>query len=202
MYREFDQAKLERRLEKVSSRSALLFGLLTVDRMIPNYLRFATEVGAAGGAFLEETVLSIWRHLEVQSSDTALHLSPADCEMLVPESETFDSLYTASAADAAVATANLIEFATSQKTKLIAEVGSLSRDTVDMFLQYTAEVALSSPDFERTVKNHPLMQRELEMQSDDLELVSQQAFETVQSLAGLRLRLRERGSVGMVPKST
>lgn len=198
MVETFDRIKLESSLRRLGTRKACLFGLMVVDRMLPNYMRFSNETQLSGWALLEEAVSGIWRKMDDGSPAAEYPWTPKDCVDLIPESELVGSDYSSSAGDAASAVAILLEYQASGDISLVSDLASLSRDTVDMYVQSKLAVGPITPEMEVRILEHPLMQAELRHQASDLEYLESLSDIGTSSLAALRLRLRARRSLGTV----
>ncbi len=193
----FDRNRLESSLRQLGAQKACLFGLMVVDRMLPNYMRFSVETGIPGWAILEEAVSFMWHTIDDRTLAMDNPWKPGDCVDLIPESEEIESDYTSSAGDAAGAVANLLEFQASGDISLIAELASLSRDTIDMYVQSTLAEGPITPEAEARILVHPLMQAELRQQKSDLDHLKRLSDIGPSALAALRLRIRGRRSIGI-----
>ena len=193
----FDRNRLESSLRQLGAQRAFLFGLMVVDRMLPNYMRFSVETGIPGWAILEEAVSFMWHTIDDRTLAMDNPWKPGDCVDLIPESEEIESDYTSSAGDAAGAVANLLKFQASGDISLIAELASLSRDTIDMYVQSTLAEGPITPEAEARILVHPLMQAELRQQKSDLDHLKRLSDIGPSALAALRLRIRGRRSIGI-----
>lgn len=175
----------------------LVFGLLLLDRMLPNFVRFALETGAVGVGPLNFATSALWEYLEVGGAGKKLPITSEQCELLIPESEDFSSIYTASAGDAAAALASLVEYVGDYQTAHLNEIVGLARDSVDIFIQLKFDLNPQSPAFEETIRNYPLMRSELAMQIEDLAFLEGFVGTTRELVACAWLRMRGRLSIGL-----
>lgn len=189
----FRKAEIDRKVRELGVRKAMIFGLMTVDRMLPNFMRFSAETGAPGLFILESAIAQLWLSMGDGSFKRRLW-TPDHCARLIPDSEEFDNLFTASAADVAGAIANLLEFHVSSDFSLIVEIASLSRDSVDVFLQYGFDTQILGPELDTEILNHPMMQEELRLQATDLDRLGRLSDVGPAELASLQLLLRKRST--------
>jgi uncharacterized protein YjaG (DUF416 family) len=170
MTHRFEPAALERRLGALSPQGRIAFGVLLLERALPNFLQFSIETGAPGGAVLRGALARLWDVLEGEAGRGGRfpEVTATTCESIGPDTEDFSSLYTSAALDAVGIACNVLAYWESQEIGLLVESASLRRDTIDMFLQNTLNINTSSPDFEERLLTHPLMQEELGFQQADL----------------------------------
>jgi len=173
---QFDPVVLEQRLSELESWKRLAFGVLLLERAAPSFFRFEYETGARGGAILRGTLAKAWGLLE-GSTTVFAGLAARDCEIFIPDTEHYTSIYTSSALDGMTIACNLLDYIDSGKTSFLIESASLRRDTVDMFLQLTGQITSTSDDFEARLLAHPLMQEELGFQSEDLAFLASVSFQ-------------------------
>jgi uncharacterized protein YjaG (DUF416 family) len=163
---EFNEKNLERRLSALSARKQAAFLLLLCERMMPEFRQFASEVG------LDLTVCRDclecgWEYLAGNPS-THDYLALAEaCLRIAPDTEDHDHVLTSAALDAALSLNDLMIFLSDQKIDHIVEAASLARDTVFLYLRCTQGPGLDSLSLEDE-NRHPLMQRELKRQEEDL----------------------------------
>lgn len=164
----FDPDMVCERLHGLSAKCRLAFGVLVLERAIPNFLKFAAETEAPGCVMLRQAQAKLWSVLE--GGDGCLHfgnVTAQTCEVFAPDTELYDSPYTSAALDAITITCNLLDYVETERIDLLVEAASLRRDTVYVFLQVAEQ--FDSDDSEI----HPLVQQELRFQSDDLLFLEQ-----------------------------
>jgi uncharacterized protein YjaG (DUF416 family) len=149
--------------------SRLAFGILLLDRALPNFLCFAAETGAAGGAMLRGAQAKLWGLLEGNNAEAPFFgITAKGCEIFAPDTELYGSLYTSSALDAVMIARNVLDFADLGRTELLVEAADLRIDSVDMFVQRTEQMDPAAADFEAQLLSHRLTQEELGFQDADL----------------------------------
>ena len=168
----FDETQIASRLGQLDHRSRVAFALSCVERMLPNYRAFQREHHWGDVETILRGIECGWAWVQgTKNADINLVDIAVTCEEQAPDTEDFQSRYVSPALDAATATAALMELIRTADVAKAVEVASLSRDTVDMFVQEIESMPANSPDIEERIRLHPLMQAELERQNRDLDLL-------------------------------
>ena len=182
----FDEKRLERSLRKLPAWKQVAFMALLGARMLPNYRRFSAETGFGNVSVLEEAFDAAWTWIESGKSPANLTALLKACERQAPVTEDFSSPYTSAALDAAnVAEATLDAIARPDQVHPT-EVASLARDTVDLFVQELVALDPNAPSFQEAILRHPLMQRELRQQREDLETLGKWSSDRQRAARELR----------------
>lgn len=169
MEKGFDGDRLLVQLRRLPFRAVLGFALSCAERLGPNYAafneahRWGDSEGLRGALDLGWSVLS-----GVEVPDAVLGAAEARCQAAEPDTTEFDSLLVSPGLDAACASGMLVQFLRTRDVAIVADIASLCRDTVDMYVQEVAAMPSNAPDLEERILAHPLMQRELARQSEDL----------------------------------
>ncbi|MCC5043502.1 MULTISPECIES: DUF416 family protein [Xanthomonas] len=141
------------------------------ERMFPNYVDFSKETEFGDASVLRNSLDYIWEWIEFgKLNEDAATLVKA-CEKQAPDTEDFTSIYTSAALDAAAATAITINATASPTAMHLIDVASLSRDTVDLFVQFQEDIDPNDPRLEGMVCGSQLMQNELRIQKESLEFL-------------------------------
>lgn len=164
----FDANNLRNRLDRLSHRHILTFGVWQLERMVPNFLQFCVESQWEGTWVLKGTVSYAWSVIETGNPDRFDELTADLCDRIAPDTEDFTSIYTSSALDSAISAGNLIKYIHSNEIDFVVEMASLARDSADIFIQLSNFVSENDDNFEDLVRAHPLMQQELRHQESDL----------------------------------
>jgi uncharacterized protein YjaG (DUF416 family) len=189
-----DPNTLLAKLAQLSPRALAAFAASCCQRMLPNYARFQREQGWGTLSALEEAAEAVWAFLRGGPllADQAIALREA-CEAAAPDTESFDSIFVSSALDAAGALAETIALCRDPRPDHALRVAIAARDSVDMYIQMTQDLAKEGAEMERAIAAHPLMLREIGKQSADLDtLASKESLD-----ADALLRLRESASYDM-----
>lgn len=180
----FDETKIASRLKQLDHRSQVAFALSCVERMLPNYRAFQREHGWGNVQALIQGVEFAWKWIDGLIIPSArLSEVGAACYEQAPDTEDFQSQFVSPALDAATATTVLLDLIQTGDSAKALEIASLSRDTVDMFVQELEEMQANSPSLEEQIRLHPLMQAELERQNGDLD-----ALEAGANIGELKLK--------------
>lgn len=165
----FDEGALVARLADLDKSRQLVFGALCCERLLPNYLVFSKEQAWGDMARLRQALDRVWQHLGGAGLDAREAVTLCDeVEAVVPDSESFDSLYVTAAQDACFAVCALYDFIVEPDTRHIADVARFATDSVDLYVQEIEQMPAMTPDLEYMITEHRLMQRELRQQAQDL----------------------------------
>lgn len=168
----FDEDALQARSQGIGHRTRVALGVLCCERLFPNYVVFQRESGWGRPGTLREALDAVWQWLEDRSAETtALRSLQSEVEAAEPSTEDFDSLYVSAALDAATSVGALLQMVLENQEEGLAEIASYARDTVDMYVQEIERMDPADPSLEEQIRQHPLMQRELERQDKDFELL-------------------------------
>ncbi len=168
---EFSEVLLKSKIEPLSPNHRILFTLSCCERLYPNYLMFFKNHRWGKPEILRYALDRVWSCLEGDEIIEEIDALIKKCEEVTPNTEDFDSINVSSALDAASSVMLILELLEGHSIARILEVASLSRDTVDMYLQELENMEPNDPMLEEKILNHPLMQRELKQQREDLELL-------------------------------
>jgi uncharacterized protein YjaG (DUF416 family) len=136
--------------------------------MKPNYDVFHIESGWGDPNVLRTALNSAWMKLLSASYHVDLSKLRSRCEEVAPDTEDFGSVLGSSALDAAVAVMRLMDLIEDRSPAVVAEIASLARDTVDMYVQEIMDIRPGAKNREEKNRTHALMQRELGNQREDL----------------------------------
>lgn len=171
MLLEFDPEVLRPRLSTLPVWKQNLFVLSIGERLLPNYHRFATEVGA-NRDFYRNALDAAWDALTGQGSEVDLKSVVARATELAPDTEAYEHKLVSAALDAASVVVLLYEFMERPEVELVVQAASLARDSVDMCVQDVDGLQPTDPSLEQKILSHDWMQRELARQSDDIDFLS------------------------------
>ena len=168
----YDPKLIKKRLESFNSRQRLAFLLYCCERMFRNYVYFSQKEKWGNPEIFQRALGIGWRVLEGDMALAGLRDLKATCEKWTPDTNEFGSIHSSSALDAAVSISNMLEYLQNPDIALIMEVVSLSRDSVDMFVQELEDMDPKDPELEKNIQLHPLMQKELNDLSSYIDLLS------------------------------
>lgn len=165
----FDQERLAASLQHLPVWKRVAFSAMVGARMLPNYERFSNETGFGDVSILKRAFDVAWSWVETGNLPSDIAVLREACDQQAPNTEQFSSRYTSAALDAANAASATLDAIVHPNETQPAEVASLARDTVDLFIQELMKLDPNNPEFERAIQRHDLMQRELRRQREDIE---------------------------------
>jgi len=172
MEQPFDEAAILRRLRPLAPWARLAFLLSLTERLVPNYVAFSKHHDWGEPEVLQRALDLGWKCLAGQTVERSeLEACLARCEEVTPDMDDFQAGHASAGLDAAVCCASVLELLLEDDAQKVADAASLARDTVDMHVQDLESLPLSGPEMEEKIIQHPLMQRELKRQREDLELL-------------------------------
>lgn len=168
----FNCNTLKKRLQKLNIKSQLAFGAACCERLLPNYLAFVKDTGWGDITPIRNALDLIWLHLEGKLTESIeIKKILYSCELVAPDSEDFQSLYVTSAQDACFAVCGLLDYWIEHDVNKIVQAATYATDSVDLYIQVVENLNPNTPDLEKKILTHKLMQRELSQQEKDLESI-------------------------------
>ncbi|WP_454828404.1 DUF416 family protein [Pseudoxanthomonas wuyuanensis] len=195
-----DPSKLRCLLRSLPGWKRVVFMAECCERMLPNYREFSLETGVGDIERLREALSAVWNWIETDKLPTNISELIAECDQQAPDTSEFSSVYTSAALDAANSIAVTLEALSEATEERAIEVASLARDTVDLFVQQRSDLDPNSPELERQILEHPLMQNELQSQRQCLEKLQDQTKERRLLAAAMRSKFSSLKS-GSLPKA-
>ncbi|ULO09536.1 DUF416 family protein [Paenibacillus sp. 19GGS1-52] len=180
----FEPTILFNNLERLTNKQKIAFGASLCERLLPNYMKF-TEIEKWGDfSFMRRTLDEIWKHiLENEISESRIEELMVGCYRLTPGADDFISIYTSFAIDAGGAIHETLKCCLDGKAEHIVDVASFARDSLDKYIQEKNDLQYSDPSFEERILNDPLMQRELQRQKKELNLLRNEIILNVQFIS-------------------
>lgn len=168
----FNSKILKSRLSKLGLKANLAFGASCCERLLPNYLAFTRETGWGDILPLRRGLDLIWDYLlEKQYDPDEIKEIITTCESIAPDSDDFHSIYSTSAQEACFSVCELLDYLLDNDVQKIVQIATYATDTVDLYVQVTENYNPNLPDIENKILTHPLMQRELEEQENNLKSI-------------------------------
>jgi uncharacterized protein len=168
----FDRESLLSNLRILPFAAALAFALSCAERLYPNYIRFSREHGWGDPSVLRAALDYGWGRLLGNTNETDAGELRQQCEDATPDTEDFDSIYISPGLDAACAASMVLDIVQNRDPGIVADIASLCRDTVDMYIQEIEKMSSQDRKREQKILIHPLMQRELSRQREDISTVA------------------------------
>ncbi|GGW82998.1 YjaG family protein [Alteromonas halophila] len=145
---------------------AVTFSAALLERMLPNYLLFCELTGFDDGKACRTCLDLIWESVSAPKSKINFAVQLEKVETATPDTADFDNYGVYPAIDAAIALAATINLITGEDTQGAVVTSKLSQGSVEAYLLANGEADDAS------VKHHPLMEFEVEVQQallDELE---------------------------------
>jgi len=165
----FDERALSTSLRGLTAWRQIVFMAMCCERMLPHYRLFSEEAQFGDVLILQNGIDEVWRWVLTGDTDKAASMVEA-CERQAPNTEEHKSKYTSAALDCASAVATTLEAIAGSTEPRAMDTAELARDTVDLYVQQETNVEPNALGFEEAIRCHPLMQRELRRQREDLRL--------------------------------
>lgn len=148
------------RVRELSDWKAIAFGAALVERMLPNYQLFCETSGFDDEGVNRKCLDLIWEWLRTPRSKINFGVHLERVEEATPDIQDHDSYGVYPAIDAAIALGALVNLVLKQDEQGAVVVSKLSQGSVEAFLLLTEEAN------DDTVKQHPLMQFEVDTQQE------------------------------------
>lgn len=152
----------------------IAFALTCCERMIPNYRSFNRQSNFGSPKVLEDTLLIAWAWVKEDKRIWNLNEVRSQVEMQAPNTESYSSLYTSAALDAANAIATVFDAIECFSSVHIKTVVELATDSVDMWVRHANGMDVGDAQMERKIQSHPLMKKELEEMRQALEYLREE----------------------------
>jgi len=172
MENEFSEKLLREQLNKLELWKRLVFLLAICERMLPNFILFASETGANGSDTLRSALNMAWDIILNHKFPVDLSLEAKQCEDVAPDTEDYSCLLVSSALDAALGISNLMKAVTEYDNEYVVESAILICDSIDMYVQEIEKMDSQDPDLEQKITVSKLMQKELRIQRESIEYLS------------------------------
>jgi uncharacterized protein YjaG (DUF416 family) len=183
----FDSAVMLGRLQRLSNEHQQAFGAACCERLLPNYAAFQRAAGWGDVNILRKALDLVWSALSnylVYPKDVRNNISK--CEKIAPSSADFEVLLVTAAQDACFATCSLLDFLLDGDVTRITQIAIYATDSIDLFVQEIENLNPRARDLEQKVLAHPLMQKELARQDEDLKFLENALVINEQIICQLR----------------
>jgi uncharacterized protein YjaG (DUF416 family) len=147
---------------------AVAFSATLLERMLPNYVLFCEATEFADPAQYRNSLNSIWEWLAVPKAKINFSVQLEKVEDAVPDAVNFDNYGVYPAIDMAMSLSATILLIQGEDPQGAVVVSKLSQGGVEAFIEASTEEDISDVD----IKQHPLMQWEVETQQELLIFLS------------------------------
>ncbi|TMP19734.1 YjaG family protein [Pseudoalteromonas sp. S2893] len=156
-----------------------------IERMLPNYGLFSEATGFGDEALLRSALNVCWEKILLPKSKIDLEKQVEKIEPNVPELADFDMFGTYPAIDAATSLLSLMHGLMGQDEQEFISVSKISQATVARFIEYQMTVEGEVAD-NKAVREHPLMQYEIEVLSELIDFVENMGRVTSENVKALK----------------
>jgi hypothetical protein len=192
---------LRMRLPMLSSAKGFAFAGSCCERLLQNYKAFSVQESWGDPDGLTKALNLIWQLADtgVSVPNSAIRETITICDSAAPDTERYTSALTSAALDAANSIAEALEFAQDGNVDHLVTISSLSRDTIDLYVQRRDSVRYDDERFEETIARDPLMAAEIQKEQRDLDVLESVQHLTPEFLASFRkeARVAGRGNLGI-----
>lgn len=168
----FEKNKPLADLATVTWKKQLGFALLVFERMLPSLITFSNDGALDPSCYLQGRDAA-WAALQNDKSGINNQSLKDACVKNTPDTEQFCHELTSYALNAALTMVSILEFTADRRFDHISYISSLATDSVDLYLSGIEPSVVYFPKQGRRAAAHPLMQRELHRQEDDIHFVSE-----------------------------
>ena len=163
--------------------NAIAFSATLLERMLPNYTLFCEATEFADPAQYRNSLNAIWEWLSVPKAKINFTAQLEKVESAVPDASDFDNYGVYPAIDVAMSMSAIILLIQGEDPQGAVVVSKLSQGGVEAFIEASAGQALESQE----IKQHPLMQWEIETQQELLAFLKEngKGAETCKKLKSL-----------------
>lgn len=142
------------------------FAYLTCERLYPNYVFFSQNYDFGDPLVLRGAIDYIYGHLFEQLPDLNNLRNLIDkVEENTPDTEDFNVIFVSAALDACTSVLDSLDFLIYKDCSKIEAISTYATDTVYMYIQGKGELDLNDEDIQERINDHPLMKREIAIQT-------------------------------------
>lgn len=146
----------------------LALALLVFERMLPGLIAFSKDTNFDESCYLQ-AVKAVWAALQDGTVGEALNQT---CIQNAPDTEKFSHELTSYALNAALAMSDILEFTQDGRGGHIAQVLTLARESIYLYLSSLESSVVSSREEESRIAGHALMQQEQRREEEDIKFLS------------------------------
>lgn len=140
--------------------------------MLPSYAMFSVEEAWGNTTVLRSSLDAAWDYvLTGQKDESRFGFLLSQCDDITPTPHEFESDLASAALDAANATTATLLCCLDGDAARGVEVAEYARDTIDMYLQIRGDIDPDDPEIEDRIAMHPLMQKEVNRQLNEIILL-------------------------------
>jgi uncharacterized protein YjaG (DUF416 family) len=188
----FNERKTRAWLEPLSRRARAAFVLACVERMRPSLGAFLRERGEDLSAPIDEIVDAAWSLIDGSEPEPDLDDLGERFRQLPQVDAHNESIHAGPATNASCAIALLLDTLGSGSLDKAIEAAAVAADSAESYALTDLGLPADAENLEARVAAHPLVQRELKFQRDDIRQLRQTSLDRSESVAALRREWRAR----------
>lgn len=178
----YSKIEIESDLNEISEDKKVLFCTLTCEKLLPNYEYFHQQTGWGNPEILKEGLVLLYdfvlkEHFNKKEVESLL----AQIDLIIPDTEDFESIEVSFALDAANAVHNTLNYLLNRSLNYIFDIITNATDTVDMFIEEKYDLDMSQKDSERIISEDALMIREKDRQANLIKKLKGMSLKRVTS---------------------
>lgn len=155
------------KLKDLNFKKQAAFAYLICERLYPNYVYFSDNYNFGNPKVLREAIDYLYLNLFESNLDkNKINSLIKKVNKNTPEPGEFDTGLASSALDACTSIYESLNFLIDKKFSRIKDTSTFATDTVHMYIQDIDKLDFNQDkNFQQKIKNHPLMKKEIAMQS-------------------------------------
>jgi uncharacterized protein YjaG (DUF416 family) len=175
------------------------FAYLTCERLYPNYVYFSQNYDFGDPAVLREALDYIYNHLFEQDPDkNKIGAIIQKVEENTPDTEDFSAIFVSSALDACTSILDSLDFLIDKDFSKIQSISAYGTDTIEMYIQEIEKLDFNTDkDFQKKINNHPLMKREVAIQTGIISFLNNKTLDYGDIQALFDQQNEKRGSLNL-----
>jgi uncharacterized protein YjaG (DUF416 family) len=180
--------EISRLLKPLSFQKRLIFGVLTCEKLYPNYVYFSRNTSWGDEAVLQNAISIIYQNVFRNDLFSGVEIQNLidEVEGITPDTENFEGILVSFALDACTSVLSTLNFIIDSETENIVDVATFARDTVDMYTQERDNLDMSDKMIEIKIEQDIFMQKEKQRQYNVIKLLSEKNEITDSQLQNLR----------------
>jgi uncharacterized protein YjaG (DUF416 family) len=178
------------KLKDLDFEKQVAFAYLTCERLYLNYVYFSQNYDFGNPKILREAIDCIYDNLFEQNPDeNKIQSIIQKVEENTPDADDYSVIFVSSALDACTSILDSLDFLIDRDFSKIQSISTYGTDTIDMYIQEVENLDFNTDkDFQNKINNHPLMKREVAIQTGIISFLSNKTLDygDVQTLLHLQ----------------
>lgn len=179
----YDEKRLIDKLAGLSATSLVAFAAACATRQVRNFSTFTSETEASRRILPSQIMGYLWEYITDPTHASDWNQRYEDVMSLMPEQDKVWTVADAIVEDAVASIAYAIRCLMSHKIEEAAWAARRAYESADQIVIRLLKVRLGQPGSEEIIKSHEVVQRELQRQSRDYDLLQMEDISKVRELA-------------------